>query len=257
MCEPPRRSSSRRVERSALCNVRSSSSSSGVRRPGSNAGPPQDLVGQQVAHAGQALLVHQPRLERGDRARPRRRRQRGAHVGERGRQRVGPEPVLVGRQLEGAEAPRVVQLERAPVDEVHPGPHPLLVEDARAVAQPVERLLAVDDQPARHAEADAERRPAVGVEQHELAPAPRLGELVPGQGGPEARGRRPPTPVAGVDHPDLGHRAVQRLLGQGPVALDFEDLGHGRKVSDPWGRPNMVGPCHQRSRNGPSCSPRS
>ena len=70
MCEPPRRPSWRKVARSSLCRTRSSSSRQ--RRPPGRveAGAPEDLVGQQVAHAGDPLLVHEARLERRRRPRP-------------------------------------------------------------------------------------------------------------------------------------------------------------------------------------------
>ncbi len=89
------------------------------------------------------------------------------------REDMGPEPALVGRQLQRAEARRIVDEHLAPVGEDEPGPHPLLVEDARAVAEAVEGLGPVDHESTGHAEANAEGRTRAGVENHKLAPPPR------------------------------------------------------------------------------------
>ena len=62
---PPRLVSSRIVRPSVRCStVTSSGSSDAAGRAGSMPGPPEDLVGQQVADAGDVALVEQPRLER-------------------------------------------------------------------------------------------------------------------------------------------------------------------------------------------------
>ena len=194
-----------------------------------------------------------------DRARPRRiARQGGAELGQRHGERVGTEPVFVGRQLERTEAAGIVQQEMPAVGERHAGPDPLLAEHPRAVEQPVERLVPVDDQSAGHAEANAEGRAVIGIEEHELAPPPRLGEHVADQRTLQPARRGPAPSVAGVDHPDLVDRAPQRLLGQGAVQLDFQDLGHRPDGTGPRTvLPNMVGKCHPKNHNGPSCSPKS
>ena len=155
---------------------------------------------------------------------------------------IGPEAILVGRELHGTEASRIVQEELAAVLEGDAHTHPFVVEDPGTVTEPVERLTPVDDQPTRHAEPDPERRACVGVEQEELAAPTRSGERMADEGRPEPRRRCPATAVAGVDHPRPGHRPVERLLGEGPVELDFEDLGHGRKVSDRCPPPEYGGP---------------
>ena len=206
-------------------------------------GPLEDLVGEQVAHAGQPFLVHEASFEGRRHSRPPRRdRQGGPQVGQGHRERVGSEPALVGRQLERAEASRVVHQELAPVVEGEAGPHPLLVEHSWSVTQPVERLVAVDHQAARHAEAQAQGRPPVGVEEEKFSNAPGRTEGAADQRRPEPRRGRPAAAVAGVDHPRPGDRPVQRSLGTGPVELDFEDLGHRGKVSDRCPPPEYGGP---------------
>ena len=79
------------------------------RRPGGcQPRPPQHLVGQQVAHPGQAPLVEQPGLER----RPAGRcagGQRGPQLAGGDAGGVGPQRPLVGVERHPAEAPRVVQ----------------------------------------------------------------------------------------------------------------------------------------------------
>ena len=122
----------------------------------------------------------------------------------------------------------------APVLEEDTGPHPLVSEHPGSVEEAIECLLPVQSQAPGHAEADAEGG-TVGVEQHQLAPAPRLREGAPDQGGTQALGRRAAPPVARIHHPDLGDRALEGLLGEDPVALDFEDLGHGRTVPEHFG----------------------
>src|SRR6185437_7442951 len=102
------------------------------------------------------------------------------------------------------------------------------------VAKAVERLTPVDHEASRNAEAQAQRRARVGVEEEQLAPPARHGERVADQGGAEPRRRGPTPAVAGVHHPRPGDPPAERLLREGPVELDFEDLGHGGKVSDRW-----------------------
>jgi hypothetical protein len=105
-----------------------------------------------------------------------------------------------------------VQPEVPPVGEADARPDPLLIEEPGAVAQPVERLRAVDHQAAGHAEPDAEGRAVIGVEQQELAPASSLGERMSDQGGSEAPGRGAAPPVARVNHPAPGYVAIEALF---------------------------------------------
>ncbi len=121
--------------------------------------------------------------------------------------------------------------EEAPVLEEDAGPYPLVAEDPRSVEQAIESFVPVDGQAPGHTEADAEGG-AVGVEQHQLAPAPRRREGAAHQGGTQSLGRRATASVACVHHPDLRDRALEGPLGEDPVALDFEDLGHRRTVPE-------------------------
>ena len=97
---------------------------------GIQAGPPQHLVGQEVADAGQSCLIQQPGLERGRAAGPRRRPgQSLPELGQGDGERIGPESALVGRQLQRAEAAGIVHPEMPPVGEADARPYPLLVEE--------------------------------------------------------------------------------------------------------------------------------
>ena len=143
MCEPPRRASWRSVARSERWSSPSSSSVSGVRRPGARP------ARQRISSASRLPTPARrswsmSRALRGAAvpSRPGPIGERAAQLAQRGRHGVGPEPVLVGCDLERAEAPRVVHQEIPPVFEGDAGPHPLLVEDTRAVAQAVQGLVA-------------------------------------------------------------------------------------------------------------------
>jgi coenzyme F420 hydrogenase subunit beta len=166
----------------------------------------------------------------------------GMASAQRNCQRVRTETTLVGRQLERAEAAWVVHEKLATVVEGEAGPHPLLVEDTGPVAQPVERLVAVDHKAPGHAEAQTKGRPRVRVEEEQFANAPGRVEGTADERGPEPGRGRPTTPVTGVDHPCPGDRPVQRRLGADPVELHFEDLGHGGKVSDRCAQSEYGGP---------------
>ena len=115
VCEPPRRRGSAACRGSPGAAAAISSSVEVVGgASGIDAGPPERLVAEQVAEAGDARLVHEHRLHRrpapgGDRAQLR----------EREHERVGTEAVLVGIELDRAEAARVAQVHGAAVGERH------------------------------------------------------------------------------------------------------------------------------------------
>ena len=121
-------------------------------------GPPEDFVGQQVADAGDPVLVHDPRLDR-FRAASRKHRPE-----LRGRDELGVGPQFPDGRVEPdpAQAPRVDEQEAAAVFEGHGEAGPAVVTGA-AAALPV--VAAVDLAPvrvgdhdlARHAEMNAER----------------------------------------------------------------------------------------------------
>ena len=195
MCEPPRRDNWRSVARSAACSRRSSSSSSGVRRPGASSARHRISSASRLpTPASRSWSMSRALSGPPSRAVPGSRRQRGLELAPCDRERVRPEPALVGRELDRAEAARVVQQEVAPVVEGDAHPHPFVVEDARPVAEAVECLVPVDHQAARHAEAQAQRRAPVGVEQQQLPPPASRGERAADQGRPQPCGVVPPRP---------------------------------------------------------------
>ena len=201
----------------ALCNMRSSSSFKGVRRPGSN--PARHRISSanklpMPATRSWSISRALSGAEGADRAgsspaqpaiRP------GAD------ERVRTEAGLVRGELERTETPGVMEQEVATVGEREAGPDPLVIEYPWPVEQAVQRFHPVDHQTACHAEANTEGRAVIGIEEQELAPAPRLREGVADQGTPQPAGGRASPPVAGIHHPDVVDRAVEALLGQAAV----------------------------------------
>jgi hypothetical protein len=97
----------------------------------------------------------------------------------------------------------------------------------------------------------------MGVEQHQLAPPPGLGERVPDQRAGEATWGGAPSPVTGVDHPHPGNVALKAFFRQVAIELDLEDFGHGRDRTGPAGAGLIWWtPCHPKSHSGPSSSPK-
>ncbi len=234
MCEPFRRISWRSVPRSTVCRRRSSSSSSGVRRPGARSARHRISSTSRLPRPASRSWSMRRALSGAARTR---RSVLVASAAARSRRVTvsasGPSRSTSGAISTRPEAPGVVEQELATVAEGDAGPHPLLVEDAGPVLQPVERLAPVDHEPAGHAEAHTEGGATLGVEQQELAAPAGRAEGAADQGRPQPLGRGATPAVARVDHPHPGDLAVQTPLGQLPVELDFEDLGHRRTVSDP------------------------
>ena len=203
---------------------------SGPRRRG-YLGLPEDLVGQQVPHAGDPGLVEQPGLDRdrplGDQAAELRRGDLGGVRAERvdvGVQPDAPEPALV----EQHEAAAVGEPEREPVPfglarlrVAAPGPAALgglAVRDVTTIRPPMPRWMPRSG--------PASNRPSGGLAPHRLAPPVRRGEHPPGQRGAQlAGGVRPAHERVAVVH--VHDAAVQRLVGdQAAGGLDLGKFGH-------------------------------
>ena len=153
--------------------ARSASMSTGG-RAGSIPARHSDLVDEQVAEPGDAVLVHEHRLDR-RRSLP----ERVVELRERQRHRVGTEPALVGVELDRAEPARIAQHEVAAVGEVHAEAMPLRDAPVARVEQRVAGLLVVDEHAAAHAEVHAEAHVGVAGVQHDLlAPPARRRERV-------------------------------------------------------------------------------
>ena len=130
-----------------------------VHRPGRvNLRPPEDLIGEQVADAGDGLLIKQPCLDRC--------RAPGEHGPElRRRDRLGVRPELLDGRVETnpAEAARVDEQQRAAVGERQAEAGEPVVS-ARPAAFPVVAAVDLVTAPVRdhdlagHAEMDSERR---------------------------------------------------------------------------------------------------
>jgi phosphatidylglycerol:prolipoprotein diacylglycerol transferase len=129
------------------------------RASGVEPGPPQGLVDQQVAEAGQASLVHEPGLERG--AGP---VEDGGQLGGPDRGGVGTEAVLGRVEAHPTQAAGVGDLELASAGEPEDQPLPGGVGTAGGVDELIDAGDTVEEQATGHAEAKAEGRPG-GVEQ--------------------------------------------------------------------------------------------
>ena len=126
-------------------------------------GPPQGLVGQQVAHPGQRLLVEQAGLDRGPAA-----ADQVPEALQRDLEGVRAQPPAGRVEGDPAEAPRVAQDHGAAVGE--------------GEREPLEaRLRVVEAQAPAHAKVQAEHRP-VGLDQQLLAHPVDPGDPVADEG---------------------------------------------------------------------------
>ncbi len=143
------------------------------------------------------------------------------------RRSIGAEPGLGRIEQHASESTWVLHPKRSPVSETHGEAIPLGSIFGRAVEQRADGIVAVDHQPARHAETKAEHRPAVGVEQQQL-PDPAGGR----EAGSDQRGADRGTIDTALEVPIVGRvdrrdRASQRPhLSQAAVRLDLGELGH-------------------------------
>ena len=206
VCTPPRLIALRVAARSAR---RRASSSSSEQRAGLTQGrearPPERLIGQKVAHAGDRRLIHDAGLER---------RPPAAHAlaklpaGDlRG---VGAEAREVGVEHHATQPAPVAQ-----------GQRPAVLEAQREAIPTALGPALVDHDAPGHSEMQPERWPARGVDPDGLALAMGLDQLGAGQGsGDLTRSMRATNPGVGVV--DLGDAAAEPLLfDQQAGALDL------------------------------------
>ena len=112
-----------------------------------------------------ARLVHDHRLDR--RAAPARRPHGvAASVSSNA---SGPESVFVGIELDGTESAWVAEVEAAAVGERQPESVPRRHRPVARVQQRITRGLAVDEHAPAHPEMETEHRPAIGVDEDQLA----------------------------------------------------------------------------------------
>ena len=166
VCAPPLATAERTAARSSRrSRSRSSGDSSATERPGKDAGLPQDLIGEQVAHAGNRPLVEQPRLDR--RVADADQTPKVIAVDERC---VGPDVAEVGVQHRATETTLVAEGK----------PGPVLEFDGKAV--PAGRtILLLENDSSSHPEVQPERGTFHGLQPEELAPAMGAGQLMADQ----------------------------------------------------------------------------
>src|SRR5690348_5951433 len=190
-------------------------------------GLPEDLVGQQVSHAGDPGLIEQPGLDRdrapGDQATEIRRGDLGG---------VRPELVDAGVEPDPSEPALVEQDQAAAVGEAEREPVPLGLARLRLMPSRPAAFGRVavpggDYDPAAHTEVNAEVGPVPGgLAPHRLAPAAGRGERSAGQRGAQLTGgvRAADERVAVVDVRDA---PAQRLVGnQAAGGLDLGEFRH-------------------------------
>jgi hypothetical protein len=167
---------------------------------------PEDLVGQQVAHAGHDGLVHEPRLQRGSPAAHACAELVAPDLGG-----VGSQGGEVGLQACPAQPALVAQRQRPAVLEVH--------DEAVPAAR---RRLLVDRDAPGHSEVQAEHRPvARGLDPHRLAPAVRGGQLAADErvGDLAGRVRAAHVGVAVVDPDDAPEKGAALDRRPGTLSL--------------------------------------
>ena len=170
VCEPPRRPRMRSVSRIARCSRRVSSASRVLAvRVGSIPARHSASSHSRLPSPAIARLVHEHRLDRRLALRAHR-----AELGERQRERVGAEAVLVGIELDRAEAPRIAQVHAPAVGERQAEAVPRALRTVARVEQRIAGGLAVDQHATAHAQVQAEHAEPFTVSmQHQLAAPPR------------------------------------------------------------------------------------
>ena len=190
----------------------------------------EGLVDDQIPEPGDLRLVHEPGLQ-GHTALA----EDLPEAGQREADGVGAEPVRRGVEFGAAEAAGVAHPQVSAVGEADDEPVPGLDLPVGGVLQVVDAGGAVDEEPAGHAEPQSEDGSVVaGVERDPLAGAPGGEEVPPYEGVGEDGGRQPALQPPGIGGDHLGDLPFQGPLGELPVRLDLDELGHGGSVSRGW-----------------------
>ena len=204
-----------------------------VRGPGRiDACPPERLVGEQIAEAGDARLVHQHGLHRRGASGDHRR-----EVGTGERHGIGTEAVLVGIELHRAEAARVTQVERPAVGEAQPEPTPRRLVAVAAyssgspAASPSMRMRPLIPRCSPSTGPPSLVSTSSSFPRRRASRSTRPGRALRTAGGVRPRLRKPR--VGRVHGRDL---AIERLrLDQRSGLLGLQDLGHPVTVWTPCG----------------------
>ena len=226
MCEPPRRPRMRKVSRIARCRRRVSASSRvSAGRTGIDAGPPQHLVAEQVAEAGDPRLVHEHGLDR--RAAPGDDRARAAAAsGRTRRDRAGPRrdrapPRRAGGGRAGTGCRRRRTTSRS-------GATPTPAGCSRRASGSPAASPSISTRPLIPRWRPSTGPPSVST-RISLPRRRAVSELRAAQRGRTAARRQPPLQEPRVGRVHLLDRAVQRArVDELASGLDFEDLRQGR-----------------------------
>ena len=123
--------------------------------PGVDPCAPQHLVGNQVADASKARLIHDPRLHRRVAA-----TENPGQILGRDAARIGPEPGLIGVQLHCTQPARVPHAEVTAVDKPDTEAVPASQFPVAGIHQVIDARRTVDNEAAAHPEVQAEGRAA-------------------------------------------------------------------------------------------------
>ena len=171
-------------------------------------GPPQDLVGQQVADPRHPALVEEPGLHRCGARRP----ARSAAADGVSASASGPRRSSTGSSSTPPRRRGSTTSSEPPPSKHEGEADPGRVEPARRVLEALDGGPAVDEEPTGHPEAQAQGG-AVGVHQQELADPAGVEDGGAPQGRPQPGRRRRALEVPVVGRADLADRAPDHLVG--------------------------------------------
>ena len=184
------------------------------------AGPPQNLVDQEVPETGQTPLVQKSGLQR-----PPPTGQRHPQLNNAERPRIGTEQTEVGFQLGTPKSSGIIDPQSPSPAEPQPEPLPCGIRPPPSPLQILNGRPTIDQQSSGHPEPQAQRR-TTGIQQQDLSVPPGRGDPPPGQCISHPGRRDPALEEPVIWRLDRGDGPSDHLFSQVSVRLDFENLRH-------------------------------